>query len=144
MVAHGPAVWLKGTRERACALAVLAGIAEEHIHHAMRMCKAARLIDLSREARWVDGQRSPVLLRREWPLRFKSQNPVQGTSLGQFDVAQQRVLGAADLVLDQAAARGAEKLAELDSGVDEALRVADQRVGGLDGPVDAERVRLVV
>ncbi len=50
----------------------------------------------------------------------------------------------ADLVLDEPAAEGAVELPELDRVADEALRVADERVSGLDRPIDPERVRLVV
>jgi len=57
---------------------------------------------------------------------------------------EHRVAGPAHLVLDQTAAGRTTELPELHRVVDEALRIADQRVGGLDGPVEAAAVQLVV
>src|SRR5689334_2422800 len=55
--------------------------------------------------------------------------------LAQLDVLQQRIALDGDLVLDRQAASRAAELAELRQGVDEALRVAGDRVAGLDGEV---------
>src|SRR5262245_65845434 len=62
----------------------------------------------------------------------------------QVDVVQHGVIGSTHLVLEEAAAARAVELTELDLRVDEPLRVADQWIGGLDGPVDAQCVDLVV
>jgi len=51
-------------------------------------------------------------------------------------------MGAADLVLDKPTAGRAVELPESDRIVDEALGVADERVGGLERRIDPERVRL--
>src|SRR5262249_39736094 len=64
--------------------------------------------------------------------------------LRQFDVPEQRVVGSADLVLDESAAGREVELPELNGGIDEPVRVSDEGIGGVDGAVDAERVRLVV
>ena len=50
----------------------------------------------------------------------------------------------ANLIFNHPAAPRTTELPELHRVVDEALRIADQRVGGLDGPVEAAAVQLVV
>src|SRR5882724_8439440 len=86
-------------------------------------------------ARYV-GRRSRAPYFRRWDLLI--------ALAGQLDVVEHWVAGAADLVFDEAPARRAVELPELDARVDEALRVADQRIGGLDRPIEAQHVGLVV
>src|SRR5262245_7573299 len=62
----------------------------------------------------------------------------------ELDVVQHRVLRPAHLVLDQPAAGRTAELAKLDGVLDEPLRIADERAGGLDRAIDAVTVHLVV
>jgi hypothetical protein len=57
---------------------------------------------------------------------------------------ERRILGDRDLVLDGEAAAGAAELPELGLRVDEAARVADDRVAGLDRQVVPHAARLVI
>ena len=61
-----------------------------------------------------------------------------------LDVPEHRVVGERDLILDGEAAARAAELAELRQRIDEALRVACDRVRGLDRQVVAHAVVLVV
>src|SRR5262245_56170553 len=62
----------------------------------------------------------------------------------ELDVLERRIVLDRDLVLDREAAAGAAELAELRHRIDEAGRVADDRIGRLDRQVVADASGLVV
>src|SRR5262249_1084652 len=63
---------------------------------------------------------------------------------GGLAVVQHGARHPAPLVLDQPAAGRTAELAKLDGVLDEPLRIADERAGGLDRAIDAVTVHLVV
>jgi hypothetical protein len=69
---------------------------------------------------------------------------LEGLACGQLDVPEDRIFSATDLVLHQAGARRAVKLAKLDEAIDETARITDQHVRRLYGKVHAVTVKLVV
>src|SRR3954464_8043153 len=69
---------------------------------------------------------------------------IYGSARKDLDVPQQRIFFYRDFVLDQEPAARAAELAELRRGIDEALGIADDRVGGLDRQIVARAIGLVV
>src|SRR5688572_12362990 len=92
------------------------------------------------------GVRARILFARTCNTNSGSDPEFPTTSASRKDlyVAQQRILRDRDFVLDRQAAARAAELAELRVRIDEALRVADDRVGGLDRQVVAHAALLVV
>ena len=76
------------------------------------------------------------------PLVCSALFPRPDRAIPWLAVPEEGVMGAADLVLDKPTAGRAVELPESDRIVDEALGVADERVGGLERRIDPERVRL--
>src|SRR6267142_1344329 len=82
---------------------------------------------------------TPTLLSSYWKIALTP------FSAGKdLDVLERRVVGDGDLVLDQHAAVRAAELSELRCWIDEAPRIADERVRRLDRQVVAHAVSLVV
>src|SRR6185369_14831099 len=71
-------------------------------------------------------------------------SPLPVLTEAQLHVAERRVFLDRDLVFDQHAAAGAAELPELRGRIDEALRIADDRVRFLDRPVISHAVISIV